>query len=274
MTDDSLGKVERTVGAVAKIIEVTKDSPEAKQAASNLGKTAVTITSALNNCLLPIAAVNYGIEKAKIYFQERFANDLAEKTASIAEENLIEPKSSIAAPILQGIAFTHEEPNLKEMYLSLLASTMDSRQADLVHPAFVEIVKQLNAEEATYLHIIIGRKLLEIVELRSVVNDAQRGWLPLKSHIINYYNIIDESKIPLVLPLLELWVNNWIRLGLCEVNYEITLSGNSYQWVNQRPEYLAAVADNKDTGKTIEIKKGVLTMTDLGIRFGEAVGAK
>lgn len=44
--------------AVGELIRAAGDSAEAKEAGVQIGKVAVTLTKALNNCLLPIAAVN------------------------------------------------------------------------------------------------------------------------------------------------------------------------------------------------------------------------
>jgi hypothetical protein len=118
---DSIDTVASATNAVGEIIKAAGDSQEAKQAGSNIGKAAVTITAAINNCLLPIAAVNYVFEKARFYFNNFFQTDIKAATADIPEEDLIEPKPSIAAPALQALAFAHEEPDLKDLYLKLLA---------------------------------------------------------------------------------------------------------------------------------------------------------
>ena len=142
--DDSMKPAKEGVSIVAEIIKAAGDDPKVKEAASNLGKTAITLTKTINNALLPIAAVNFAFDKARVYFSEKFQKDLSEKAECIPPEHLVEPKASVAGPTLQGLAFTHEEPNLKEMFLNLLATSMDGRRADLAHPAFVEIIKQLD----------------------------------------------------------------------------------------------------------------------------------
>jgi|TARA_B110000971_G_scaffold115823_1_gene118708 hypothetical protein len=76
------------------------------------------------------------------------------------------PKASIAGPTLQGLAFTHKEINLKEVFLNLLATSMDNRKANVAHPAFVEIVKQLNSEEAGLVRGILQSQVpMPIVEI-------------------------------------------------------------------------------------------------------------
>lgn len=142
MTSEEFDKAVTTATALGELVKNAGNSKEGKQAASNLGKAAVTLTDAVNNCLLPIAAVNYAFGKAKGYFATRFKDDLASNTAQIPPELLNEPKASLAGPALQGLAFSHDEPDLKDLYLRLLATAMDSRNAASAHPAFVEILRQ------------------------------------------------------------------------------------------------------------------------------------
>ena len=146
--DDSIKTARDGVALVGEILKAAGDNPNVKEAGQNLGQTALTVTKLINNALLPIAAVNFAFDKAKVYFAEKFPQDIAAKTAAIPPEQVVEPKASIAGPALQGLAFTHEEPNLKEMYLSLLATAMDGRVAADAHPAFVEVIRQLSSEEA------------------------------------------------------------------------------------------------------------------------------
>lgn len=114
--EDSMKTAKDGIVVLGEIIKAAGDSPQAKEAANNLGQTAVTLTKTINNVLLPLAAVNFAFDKARSYFNGRFQQDLGEKTAKIPSENVVEPKASIAGPALQGLAFTHEEPSLKDMF--------------------------------------------------------------------------------------------------------------------------------------------------------------
>ncbi len=139
--DDPIKAARDGVSLVIEVIKAAGDSPLVKEAGSNLGQTAVTLTRMINNVLVPLAAINWAFDKARTYFSGKFQQEIAAKAQAIPPEHIVEPKASIAGPMLQGLAFTHEEPNLKEMYLNLLATSMDGRAASVAHPAFVEIIK-------------------------------------------------------------------------------------------------------------------------------------
>ncbi len=166
-TEDPLKAAQSGVALLGEVIKAAGDSPNVKAAGNELGKAALTLTKTINNALLPLAAVNFAFDRARQYFSERFAQDLGEKASAIPADQIVEPKASIAGPALQGLAFSHDEPNLKEMYLSLLASAMDGRSSEKVHPAFVEIIRQLKSEEARLLRgILRSRSGIPIAEIR------------------------------------------------------------------------------------------------------------
>jgi hypothetical protein len=68
-------------------------------------------------------------------------------------------------------------------------------------------------------------------------------------------------------------VDNWIRLGLVEVDYlsHITDLG-SYSWIEENPAYIRAKQMHKTEGESIIYGRGVLEITELGKQFARAVG--
>ena len=268
MANEPLGSAKTGVEVLGQVIKLAGDDPNVKKAGSELGKTALTITRTINNALLPLAAVNYAFEKARKYFEDRFDQDLHEKAANIPLEDLIEPKASVAGPALQGLAFSHEEEGLKNIFLELLASAMDKRKADVVHPAFVEIVKQLEAEEARHLQEILKSEILPIGTLvrRHKVNGSQ---IVLRRHILH----MTKGGEPSIVEGLGAMVDNWIRLGLVTVSYTDHLTDERrYEWLSARPELIAQPAEAEASEYQIEWERGIIYPTELGKRFARAVG--
>jgi hypothetical protein len=83
------------VQLVGDLIRIAGENPEAREAGKNLGKAALTITTAINNCLLPLAALNFGIEKAKAYFNGKFQEEIARKISKIPADQVVPPKPSL-----------------------------------------------------------------------------------------------------------------------------------------------------------------------------------
>lgn len=215
--DDSIKTATSGVALVGEIIKAAGDSPNVKEAGQNLGQSALTITKTINNALLPLAAVNFAFDKARVYFAEKFQQDISRKASTIPPEQIIEPKASIAGPALQGLAFTHEEANLKDMYLSLLATAMDGRVASEAHPAFVEIIKQLNSEEADLIRGVLQSQIpIAIVEVQ-LTSVGIEGWHTLAKHLLNWTDLKTSSSVEK--PKTPAMVDNWLRLGLVNVDY-------------------------------------------------------
>ena len=77
---------------------------------------------------------------------------------------------------------------------------------------------------------------------------------------------VENSRVPAM-------VDNWVRLGLVQVSYERALAGpEHYTWVEARPEVIAIRLRYAPETRRVEIRKGVLTCTNLGMQFGAAVG--
>ena len=88
--------VKNAAQAIGAIISASANSNHGKIAADNLGKSAVTITEAINILLLPISAIVKGKEKAKIYFDKRFRQDLETASQHIPNEHRVEPNEKVA----------------------------------------------------------------------------------------------------------------------------------------------------------------------------------
>ncbi len=95
-----------------KLIRAAGDSPDVREAGKPLGLAAVTISKALNVCLLPLAAINLGYEKAREYFTTRFEHDLEVCLSDVPAEDIVEPKAYVAGPAVQGRC-THLSPPLR-----------------------------------------------------------------------------------------------------------------------------------------------------------------
>jgi len=269
--EDPIKTAKDSIDLVSDLIKVAGDNPQVREAGANLGQAALTISKTINNALLPLAAVNFAFDKARRYYSEHFQADITDKTKAIPLEHLTEPKASLAGPALQGLAFTHEEPNLKDMYLSLLASAMDDRNSSITHPAFVEIIKQLEGDEARLLRIILRTlSALPIVEIREATS-GQQGWRELARHLMDLRDT--KTKEPVENPNQAAMVDNWIRLGLVVVTYNKFLIGeNAYDWVETRPEFARFKAERETESNKLSFQRGCISRTAFGHKFAVAVG--
>lgn len=269
--EEPIKTARESIGIVSDLIKVAGDNPHAREAGTNLAQAALTIAKTINNALLPLAAINFAFDKARRYFSEHFQKDITEKTKSIPLEHLTEPKASLAGPALQGLAFTHEEPNLKDMYLSLLATAMDNRNLSIAHPAFVEIIKQLEGEEARLLQTILQTpNSLPIVQIHKTTS-GQEGWSVLAMHLMDLRN--KTMKEASENPDLPAMVDNWVRLGLVDVTYDhFLMDKNAYGWAEIRPEYLRLKAEHETENDKLSFLRGCISRNSFGQKFAAATG--
>jgi len=269
--NDKIDPENQLLGVTAKAVSGALKNHDVIEAGRIFGKSALIIAETVQTALLPLAALNYGAEKAKEYFEKKFERDISERLQSIPVEDIVQPKASIAGPALQGLAFSHEEDELKNLYLGILANAMDNRPSSYVHPAFIEVVKQLSSDDVFNLNVILRHDVAhELIEVH-VSEPNLFGFKIVLRHVMNLLHV--ETNEATENPLFPTYVDNWIRLGLVKVDYDRRAAGpNSYNWVEQRPEILRLRKESDHQGFHVKIVRGTLTVTDFGKSFAKAVG--
>lgn len=270
---DLLADAKTGVQIFGAVIKMAGKDEHARAAAKDVGKAAHTVTRFVNNALLPIAALNFGIDKAREYFQSKFQSDIAEKLAEIPEDAIVEPKPSIVSPALSGLALSHNEDTLREMYLNLISQSMDARHNGDAHPAYARVLAELTVEEARLLNsMLLNPRALPIAELRSIAEgNPMAGGVLVRRHLAPITMNGDSSQ-PVEVPNFPSMVDNWIRLGLYQTDYMSQLTApDAYKWVEERPEYKTLAAQEL-SGRTLIAQNGILLRTDFGLRFAIAVG--
>lgn len=262
----------RTWGtAVDRALSIAAESPDMRATGLSLARSARTVADTIHVCLMPLAIVNFAYAKGRDYFENNFRFRLEERTKDIPLEAVQDPSPAVAAQALQGLAFAHEEPSLEDMYLQLLATSMDGRKPkDSAHPAFVEVIRQLTSVEASLLQAVYLRyDTLPIAQLRKRI--AVGGTVT----VVRFLTDIRTSDGPAEIEGLGLMLDNWVRLGLIEIGWDRVLNKpDSYLWVEERPETIRTRASNDNSTGEISIKQGVLVATEFGQRFAQAVGLR
>ena len=265
---DDIKKAAEIASAVAKTVETTESGNQVKE---ELGKTALLVTKLVNNALLPIAAVNFAFDKARDYFTNKFPEDMQQQVKDIPADRLTAPKPSIAGQALQGLAYSHEEVDLKALYLALLAKSMDTQTALSVHPSFVEIIRQLSAEEIDLLGKVLKRENdLPIVEIHKAVAGGAQS---IEKHILDLRR--QPGDVAVETPRIAVFIENWRRLGLVDVHYDKwLLPVTIYDAFRNRPEFLRAKEKHESGSNPVDIDRGILERTRFGLDFAKAVGMR
>ena len=114
--------------------EVYKDlvKPAAREVGSVTGRSAKALLS-------PVRAFLWGWEK----IENLVIDGVNKRIESIPEERRKIPDPEIAVPLIQALSYTAQNETLREMYLNLLANSIDSSMEKSVHPSFVELIKRM-----------------------------------------------------------------------------------------------------------------------------------
>lgn len=186
---------------------------------------------------------------------------------------------------MEGLAYSLDEPDLKDMYLNLLASASNRETAEGVHPSFVAILRQLSAEEAPGLDEVLRQGRI----------DAAKPGILLATNSVGLHFAIsreDRSAFSCILrhrgngilasAQVPIWVANWERLGLVELVLDQELipftPSKCPNWVLAHPQALRAEKFVKMIGNpdlpdlpALGIERGYIRSTPLGESFFQSV---
>ncbi len=247
--------------AKAIIPEVYKDL--AKPAVSEVGSVAGRTVKVL---LAPIRGLLWGWEQIEKVVEE----GVKKKFEKIPEERRKTPDPEIAVPLIQALGYTAQNETLREMYINLLANSMDIGKEKVVHPSFVEIIKQMNSLDAK-----VFEKLSSIKSYQKILNptisikgknqffvDATPEWY--MGWTIDGFNEFDVSASLIRLS----------KFGLIELMYDRSQTGVTYNELRNTP-FLSNLLNRYKSGhpnEELEIggTESIVYVNEYGIQFRNA----
>lgn len=129
------------IGKQVPVKQVYEDttSPAAKQ----IGYTTEDIIKVIRLVGLPIQWLAVQQDKYRAFIEGA--------KSTIPEERRVLPAPQILGPILESIRYEINDEPISVMFRNLLGSAMDVEKLNLVHPSFVNIIKNLSPDEAKIL---------------------------------------------------------------------------------------------------------------------------
>lgn len=162
------------------------------------------------------------------------AQSVEAKMKSIPEGKLVRPSTNTIIPAVQANSYNESEI-LREMYANLVAKSMDADYHRKVHPAYVEILKQLSPYEALFLKE--PKFLLQATPICTVNYQKSSDFKNVQGWNLHPENIIRDEDIGFTVvhyynPHLfqkygeyQRMIDNFIRLHLIEIPEDKFLSG-------------------------------------------------
>ncbi|MDX4947151.1 DUF4393 domain-containing protein [Providencia manganoxydans] len=228
-------------------------------AGHELGKTVVTLTKAINLVLSPLAGTVYGYEK----IHDFVIKTLQGKLNKVPKENVIPPKGNIVGPALESLKFLDDTQNdmlLKNMYANLIASAINKDKEESVHPAFVEVINQLDSKDISLLEAF--RKQTSIPFIRIYSRSAPDS---LGQSILLRYLFHKEIRSQIEHFSLNSSIDNLERLKLITVYSEHYYTDDTlYDEMRTCETYTSA---QMTLGQRFVESKGMVEITAFGTKF-------
>lgn len=238
---DGLDKLAQGIGdAIKTVPELYHDGfqPAVQEGGKLLARIPRAINAAFSGLDKWILGKEYNIEETKKL--------LAEKLATVEPEKIVEPEAYVAIPALQAISYSMNSEELRNLYANLLAKSMNSDTKDSVHPAYVDIIKQMSPNDANIFKIIYETELTPLINLSVALNT---GGYNYHTNHISWITSYSYDSTCLVL-------DNLVRLGLIQIPADLHYSADSaydlirhttfYQASKQRLESLQLGSVNED----------------------------
>lgn len=178
-------------------------------------------------------------------YRERWEKYLKKISERVSEKNLTEGHPQIIIPVLEGLVLSYENTLLSEMFLNLLANSIDKTKQDLVHPAFPKIIQQISHDEAVILYFL-KKQSFELVQQ----SDFDRS----KNLFFN------KREIKNTFPLDRLCFPEHFFLYMDHLN-SLNVAG-IWQVGNQEP-----IMDAEKTNQTGTLIRSEITLTQFGRLF-------
>lgn len=278
--------IKNTIEAVTGLVEsIPVYEDLARPAAQELGKSLQTISQVINVGLSPLKGLVWGYDRIATWLH----STLEEKLATTDKDNIVSPNPSIAVPAIEALRYTASDEILRELFANLIAAAMDKKQCSGVHPAFVEIIKQLSPLDAQNLKAfgnVANHPIANYVQY----SDGQEQYTFLEHvFLLNKDSTnLDANSVSIV---------NLQRLGLVSINYSKFFNDDSYvdfyktemykSWEDMckirnnqskshdfpipnlevSPEVKESIIKQLNSLYQINIQKGIIELTSLGAQF-------
>lgn len=264
MNQDEVNALATVTTAAIKATPVYDDAiqPVAKE----LGKALKTLGGVINVALTPLALLVYGYEK----IQEQLRERLEQRLSKIKPENIVTPRLQVVGPLLERYKYIHDNEDLSEMFINLLANAMDKDSIQKAHPSFVNIISELSPDEAKLIKTISQETVLPKLDIRVQSKASMESGY---SYVYINFTLLGE-KAELVYPdLTPSYLSNLERLRIITCNFgsrEAYANKDHYKDLDV-DQKLADIKKQYESTHRVDVIRGIIRVTDFGNMFMNAV---
>jgi len=264
MEDDIVSKALKAKKQLGEAFPLYQDMVH--PAAREVGKTLEVIFATVNKLMRPYARMVFGGERYVQWAGLEVAEKLERR--GIPPERLITPDPSVAGPALDAMRFALHQEELRDLYISLLAQSIDKETAHHGHPAFVDVIRQMTPDEAKLLHYIRahggGAPVIDLFQTKG----SDRKFIV---NNISLLGIQAECDYPDLAPS---YIDNLIRLRLLKEPSNMKIADPKVYTDLTESEVLkkAKQEANLAEGFVFGTDQKAVSMTEYGKQFCNACG--
>lgn len=224
------------------------------------GRALGTIGKTVNIALTPLRGFVWGWEKIESYITSAVEERLERR--GVPAENVVTPNPDVAVPAFEALRYS----KLRENFANLLATAMNSESADVAHPAFVEILKQLSVDEARILRVLSDGKHRPVVNVAAELDGEQGLYVVSRNQsMLDYEAEVDHPE------LVPGYLDNLCRLGLTEIPETHSLAKPELYEPLESDAAMVDLMNKIDAdGNTGRFIRRFIVLTEFGTVFIEA----
>ena len=194
-----------------------------------------------------------------------YGDDIKQEVDNIPPDQINQsPDIGVLGPALEASKYYVEKEAVRKMFAKLIGAELDLRKADKVHHSFVDVIRQMNSNDARLLPLLplsgpLAEIRLYISNGHSYQRFGPRDILLIPPTIVNNF---ENNAVSL---------NNLERLGLLETNHVISISDESvYAAYRNLPYYQLAqqkLVQNPTEFSKVEVSTASFYITSYGELF-------
>ncbi len=194
------------------------------------------------------------------------SEEMQKRISAIPPENRIEPSFGVVRSISDGLELCIDEETLRQGFVNLLGSAMDSRTVNGLLKHHAQTLKLLCSDEAKILQVLSATRNYPVISIREKLTEGFNDCVPLFSNIGEKAGCSHALLVPSYLNHLE-------TLGLAKIDWTtILITDGVYKPLEESTTAKEALKYTESRGNTTDIRKGLITLTDLGLNFVSSCG--
>lgn len=256
MIDQSLGQA---------AVQIAKPLYEdaLKPGAREMGKALGTVGAAVNTALAPLRFVVWSFDQIELMIKGK----LEERLKGVPKEKIVTPPSNVAVPVLEALRYTADLEPLREMFVNLLATSMNSDTSPKAHPSFASIIKDLTPDEARIIQHLSLEENHACIEFHRYEHTDAEGYVVVHRHLTLLGHAAGVSDPHDVAQAIE----NLIRNRILDDAKNLQMVDNGlYDRIEELPAYEACAEKFKKEGIRFYTQRYSVILTEFGRRFVEA----